>query len=90
MPGSCYTQRHQKWGFGTAILISMVRLIVWIAVGLLALSFFGISLEALYTSPTNQENMSFLTKLFMQGWNVIADQLNWLVDWVKMLFHGNA
>jgi len=64
----------------------MVRLIVWIVVGLLALSFFGVSLEALYTSPTNQENMSFLTKLFMQGWNVIADQLNAYILWVKSIF----
>lgn len=64
----------------------MVRLIVWIVVGLLALSFFGVSLEALYTSPTNQENMSFLTKLFMQGWNVIADQLNACILWVKSIF----
>jgi hypothetical protein len=68
----------------------MVRLIVWIVVGLLALSFFGISLEALYTSPTNQENMSFLTKLFMEGWNVIADQLNGFVEWIRGIVTGNG
>ncbi len=69
----------------------MVRLVIWLVVGLLALSFFGISLEALYNTPTNQENMNFLLKLFMQGWNIIADQLNGIVEWLKSLVgNGNA
>jgi hypothetical protein len=68
----------------------MVRLIIWIIVGLLALSFFGISLEALYNSQTNQENISFLTKLFMQGWNAMADLLNPFLEWLKSLIPGNG
>lgn len=70
----------------------MVRLIIWVIVGLLALSFFGISLEALYNSPTNQENISFIGKLLAEGWNVIADQLNGFVEFIKELVasHGNA
>jgi len=70
----------------------MVRLIIWIIVGLLALSFFGVSLEALYNSPTNQDNISFLSTLLKQGWNVIADQLNGFMEWLKELTgsHGNA
>lgn len=70
----------------------MVRLIVWVVIGLLALSFFGISLESLYNSQTNQENISFLGQLLKQGWNEIADLLNALVSWLKAIFgdHGNA
>lgn len=69
----------------------MVRLIIWVVIGLLALSFFGISLEALYNSPTNQENISFLGRLLGQGWNEIADLLNVFVAWVQGLFsNGNA
>lgn len=64
----------------------MVRLIIWVVIGLLALSFFGISLEALYNSPTNKENMSFLARLFMDGWNVIADHVNSFFAWLKNLF----
>lgn len=82
-----------KWESGCQgrYTLPMVRLIVWIVVGLLALSFFGISLEALYNSQTNQENISFLSKLFMEGWNVIADQLNGFFAWLKDLFgYGDA
>lgn len=70
----------------------MVRLIVWVVIGLLALSFFGISLESLYNSETNQENISFLGQLLKQGWNEIADLLNAFVSWLKAIFgdHGNA
>lgn len=69
----------------------MIRLVIWVVIGLLALSFFGISLEALYNTPTNQENMNFLLKLFMEGWNIIADQLNGFVEWIRGFFaHGNA
>ncbi len=66
----------------------MVRLIIWIIIGLLALSFFGISLEALYNSQTNQENISFLSKLFMEGWNQIADFVNPFLDWLKSLVNN--
>jgi hypothetical protein len=70
----------------------MIRLIVWVIVGLLALSFFGISLESLYSSQTNQENISFIGQLLKQGWNQIADLLNVFVSWVQSVFgnHGNA
>lgn len=70
----------------------MVRLIVWVIVGLLALSFFGISLESLYNSQTNQENISFIGQLLKQGWNQIADLLNMVVSWMQSVFgnHGNA
>lgn len=57
----------------------MVRLIIWVIIGLLALSFFGVSLRALVESPTSQENFSYLWNLLQQGWDYI-------VAWVSSLF----
>jgi hypothetical protein len=41
----------------------MLRVIFWIIVGVLALSFFGISLKAIVTSPAGQENFAYLWEL---------------------------
>lgn len=49
----------------------MIRLIVWIIIGLLALSFFGISLRAIAGSPTNQDNLAFLLSVLKDGWEYI-------------------
>jgi len=56
----------------------MVKLIFWIVVGLLALSFFGISLQNLVEAPTTQNNFFFLFKLVGEGWD-------YLVTWVTGL-----
>lgn len=50
----------------------MVHLIIWIAIGLLALSFFGVSLQALVENPTNQNNMSYVAALLRDGWEIIS------------------
>lgn len=55
----------------------MIRLIVWIFVGLLALSFFGISLRSLAGSPTNQDNLAFLLSVLQDGWGYITA---WFAD----------
>ncbi|KND49661.1 MAG: hypothetical protein AB203_01080 [Parcubacteria bacterium C7867-008] len=65
----------------------MVRLIVWIVVGLLALSFFGVSLRNLVDSPTNQENISFLSQLLQQGWGSISMWLHGVIDPIMKLLH---
>lgn len=50
----------------------MAHLIIWVIVGLLALSFFGVSLQALVENPTNQNNMTYLANLLSDGWNLIS------------------
>lgn len=50
----------------------MIRLVVWIFIGLLALSFFGISLRSLAGSPTNQDNIAFLISVLQDGWRYIS------------------
>ncbi|CAN5771505.1 hypothetical protein BH11PAT2_BH11PAT2_10140 [soil metagenome] len=58
----------------------MVKLIIYIVVGLLVLSFFGISLQHLVQSPTTQSNFGFFWDLLQQGWQYIA-------DWVTGALH---
>ena len=64
----------------------MTRLIIWIVIGLLALSFFGISLRGLVDSPTNQDNVSFLTQLVRSGWEIISTWFEGLWDSIRNLW----
>lgn len=61
----------------------MIRLIVWIIIGLLALSFFGVSLEGLVENPTNQGNISYLFHLVAEGWHTIVDWFRDLWDSIR-------
>lgn len=65
----------------------MVHLIMWVVIGLLALSFFGISLRALVDNPTNQDNLSFLSVMLGMGWNYIEiwwnDFISIFIGWGK-------
>lgn len=65
----------------------MVRLIIWIVVGLLALSFFGVSLRSLIDSPTNQENVSFLSQLLHQGWATFTAWLHAVIAPIMSIIH---
>lgn len=47
----------------------MLKLIFWIIVGVLALSFFGISLKSIVSSPAGQENFSYLLDLVHTSWS---------------------
>ncbi|MDB5190129.1 MAG: hypothetical protein JWN49_455 [Parcubacteria group bacterium] len=51
----------------------MIKLIIYIVIGLLVLSFFGISLQHLIQSPTTQANFSFFWDLLQQGWQYLVD-----------------
>lgn len=56
----------------------MLRLIVWIVIGVLALSFFGISLRELVQDPQTADNFSFIIDLVRNGWH-------FLTGWVEGL-----
>jgi len=47
----------------------MLRLLFWALVLLLALSFFGISLQAIISSPAGQENFGYVYHLALQVWH---------------------
>ena len=50
----------------------MLKVIFWVVVGVLALSFFGISLQAIITSPVGQANFGYLWQLIVDGWNYLV------------------
>lgn len=49
----------------------MLRIIFWVVVAVLFLSFFGISVQGLIENPTTQGNFDFILGLVEQGWNTI-------------------
>ncbi len=57
--------------FSIRYTLLMLRLIVLIIIGILVLSFFGISLQNLVHSPTTQMNFAFVWQLIVAGWNEI-------------------
>lgn len=53
----------------------MFRLIFWSIVGVLALSFFGISLQSIINSPAGQENFAYLWSFVVFAWDWIVRSL---------------
>jgi len=51
----------------------MFKLLFWVFVLVLALSFFGISLQAIINSPAGQENFSYLLHVFNQVWEWVIN-----------------
>ena len=49
----------------------MFKLIFWLFVLFLALSFFGISIQAIINSPAGQANVAYIFHLLDQGWQWI-------------------
>ncbi|MBI5405479.1 hypothetical protein HY972_00360 [Candidatus Kaiserbacteria bacterium] len=54
----------------------MFKLIFWMLILLLALSFFGISLQAIVNSPAGQANFSYLLDLLSRAWQ-------WATYWIR-------
>jgi len=52
----------------------MFKLIFWIVVLILILSYLGISLQEIITSPAGQENIQYVFHLLNQGWQWITGQ----------------
>jgi hypothetical protein len=48
---------------------NMFKLIFWVLVLVLALSFFGISIQAVVTSPAGQANFAYLLYLLIELWH---------------------
>ncbi|MEA2702008.1 MAG: hypothetical protein QOE22_717 [Candidatus Parcubacteria bacterium] len=66
----------------------MLRIIFWVVVAVLFLSFFGISVQGLIENPTTQTNMGFVLGLVEQGWNTIWDLVSGVVMGVVDLITG--
>lgn len=57
-------------------LISLLKMLVWILILLLALSFFGISIQAIVNSPAGQANLNYVYNLLTQMWQ-------WSTQWIR-------
>lgn len=53
----------------------MFKLIFWLFVLFLALSFFGISIQAIINSPAGQANVSYFFSLLGQGWQWVIGKI---------------
>lgn len=51
----------------------MLKLIIYILVGLFVLSFFGVSVQHIIESPTTQANFDYVETLLAQGWEDIVN-----------------
>jgi hypothetical protein len=54
----------------------MLKLVLYIIILLLVLSFFGVSLQHVIESPAAQANFTYIGQLLVEGWNLIIAQLS--------------
>ena len=59
-------------------LVDLLKLILWATVLVLALSFFGISIQSIVNSPTGQDNVAYITDLLTRFWQ-------WATYWIRPL-----
>ena len=61
----------------------MIRILFYTVIAVLLLSFFGISIQGVIESPQGQENIAYVTNLFMSLlrfiWNFIAPAIEWII-----------
>lgn len=58
----------------------MFKLIFWIFVLILALSFFGISIQSIVNSPAGQANFAYVWSLLVNAWH-------WILGWTGHAAH---
>lgn len=66
----------------------MLRIIFWVIVVVLFLSFFGISVQGLFENPTTQTNFDFVLGLVEEGWDTIWGLISALVMGIVDIFEG--
>lgn len=49
----------------------MIRFIIILAILILALSFFGISIRGIVESPVGRDNFAFIWQLIRAGWHIL-------------------
>ncbi len=57
----------------------MIRLIIWVAIFILILSFFGISLKSIVNSPLTHENFMYVWQLIQESWRALVASVEHLV-----------
>lgn len=64
---------------------NLIRLILILAVLVLALSFFGISIRSIVQSPAGKDNFTFIWELLKTGWQVLSGWIGALIEAGKNL-----
>ena len=64
----------------------MVRFIILVIILILALSYFGISIRDVATSPTGQENFAYVWMYVNEGWELLAAFIAELINDVTGVF----
>jgi len=62
----------------------MIRVIFWAIVGLLALSFFGISIQSIIDSPAGQANFTYIFGLLVTLWDLVAANTHTIMAQLRM------
>jgi len=57
----------------------MIKLIILIVIGVLVLSFFGITIQSIVQSPVGQANFAYIWSAIVMGW-----------DWLVSFLQGKA
>lgn len=65
----------------------MLKLILVIALAVLALSFFGVSIRAIVQSPVGQDNLVYIGQVFVDIWNAF---IGFMTHLVSNATHGSA
>lgn len=58
----------------------MVRFIILVIILILALSYFGISIRDVATSPTGQENFTYVWGYVKEGWEIATAFISSLIE----------
>jgi len=61
----------------------MIRFIIILAIGLIALSYFGISVRHIIESPAGQENFSYVWGLIQNGWAILVAWITGFAEHVQ-------
>lgn len=68
----------QERGYTGGMVLPLIRLAAWLFILFLALSFFGISIQAIVNSPAGQANLLYLLDLLSQAYL-------WATQWIRPL-----
>jgi hypothetical protein len=66
----------------------MIRFLIILAILILALSFFGISIRSIVQSPTGQDNFTFIWQLIRTGWHILVGWFHTIVATVQAVLPG--
>ena len=64
----------------------MIRILMWTAIAVLVMSFFGISIQAVVESPAGQENIDYVLGFLKAGVAFILHFLGGILEWVVRIF----